>query len=232
MSFRPTPLHIVLLLAGVVIASGCARRSQEVIDLNRVLAIFDQTLKSETEKSVDPAEGPDADKPEQPEITQEILSKFATNLNAAHLISSHIGVELDQSGAIQGFTDTNKSSRRDSYEQILFRIELDAKGNRIIASQQVAGQTYRRDHYYHGGYGRYYYYHHMNRAMRDRQDRYYGSDTSTGTSGRTKPNYDTMTMSPSGYHTQATSRARASSSGYSSSSARGYGGSRSFSGGK
>jgi hypothetical protein len=234
-----------MMLAGMTLFTGCNPGGhQEVIDLNKVLAIFDQTIKSESaepsdpSENLDPAEKLDPSKPEEPEVTKEILTKFADNLNAAKLVKAHIAVELAQSGAIQGFADSNKDGKRGSNEKALFDIEFDPAGNRVIASQKVASRTYRRDHYYSSSYGRYYYYRSMHRSMWGRQNRYYGSGYTRGTSGQTRPNYQSMSMSPTSYHSQAKSQASQSrssskpSSSRSSSSARGYGGSRSFSSGK
>jgi hypothetical protein len=253
----------------------------EVIDLNRVLDIFDATLKSQSAGDADATEatpesggagdsgatdaggadtagavgatdgsatdgsatgvtgtdeaaGPpvDLEAPEQPEVTAAFLKAFAANLNAANLIRSVIGVELGQTGAIVGFADGDGNGMRAMQERELFRIEYDADGNRVIATQQVSGNTYRRDHYYHHGYHSYYYYGALHRSMWGRQRDYYGAPGAM--SGRSRPDYSRMQMSPTNYHSGAVSRATASmrSSRSSSGSARGFGGSRSFSSGK
>lgn len=278
MSIIQHQVRLGVMAIAIVVLVGCGSSSSrvEVIDLNRVLDIFDTTLKAQSGESGqsgdtsgdaenaaaaaggevgagagntegaggvndaagapsgDGASGPavDLEAPEQPEVTAAFLQAFAANLNAAKLIRSVIGVELGQTGAIVGFVDGDRNGMRATQERELFRIEYDVDGNRVIASQQVSGNTYRRDHYYHHGYHSYYYYGALHRSMWGRQRDYYGAPGAL--SGRTRPDYSRMQMSPTNYHSGAVSRATASmrSSRSISSSARGFGGSRSFSSGK
>lgn len=218
---------IVALLA-IPMFLQCNRRSggkAEVIDLDRVLAIFDEVMKSPPPEgeTVDKDTGEPAPPPkeENPEITRTFLDKFAARLNEANLVSSHIGVKLQQTGAIEGFKDRNRDGSRGSRERKLFTIRFDPDGKRIVASQEVVGRTYHRHHYYRNyGYG-YYWGRPMFGSMWSRQGDYYSRP------GRSRPNFSRMRMAPDNYHSSAVQRVRSSRR-----SARSRGGSRSFRGGK
>jgi len=219
------------LAALSLLLSGCGSSNVEVIDLNRVLEIFDKVATSEVPEDFATGQtGLEQDAEARvvavddtdPTRRKAFLDAFAKALNDAKLISTHIGVEMHSDGSIRGFADRNKNGKRDSNEKELFKIEIDPENGRIVATQSVSGQTYRRDHHYsrHHYHNRWGYW--MYGSMWGRQRRYYGSGT-----GRTRPDYSRTTMSSRSYHSSAVSRARSSSS-----SARSWGGSRSFSGGK
>ncbi|QQE11338.1 hypothetical protein JD969_17850 [Planctomycetota bacterium] len=210
---------------------GCGGKV-EVIDLNKVMSIYSQVLKTDapegkklnvqTVGAVKELRKNQVDE----KLTAELMKRFADALNKAKLISKPIGVMMRQDGVIVGYTDSNKNMKKDSRDADLFTIEMDANGNRLIATQQVAGQTYRRDHgYHHRSYGGSYWYYYGMGSMWRRQNDYY--DRSSFASTRTRPNYSGMRMSPTNYHSSAVSRARASTR-----SARSSGGSRGFSRGK
>lgn len=225
--YRPL-LALAIML--VTLATGCRNRSVEVIDLNKVLDIYDKVVKSKEDAEKTESSRLEAASGENEKDTQEFLVKFADQLNQAKLIRSPIGVEILGSGMIQGFHDRNRDRKRTSGDAVIFTIELDTVGNRIIATQKVGTQTYRRDHHYSSSYHRYYYFHRMHGSMWYRQNHYYSSP------GRRRPVYSGLPMSKPTYHSSAVTLARSTSrssfSSGSSSSARGFSSSRSFSSGK
>jgi hypothetical protein len=222
---------ITLFLASML--CGCQSKV-EIIDLNKVLKVFDETVKKRESDDVSKSEKVDLTAKENVEDTKAFLVVFADGLNKAKLGSAHLGVDMLLSGSIEGFKDRNKNRKKDGAEAVLFTIQFDAEGKRVIASQKVGSQVYRRDHHYSHGYHRYYYYHYLYSSMSRRQNSYYGHGSSRGTSGQARPNYNTMPMSTANYHSSAVNKATAtrSRSARASSSARSYGGSRSFSSGK
>lgn len=234
---KPNPVFasLILIAIGISFFSGCqSRTAVEVVDLNKVLDIYDRVVKSKEDPELANSETANSTTEEQPtteenaEDTKAFLKLFADELNKASLIKSTIGVDIQASGIIRGFVDRDKNGSRDlssSKEPLLFTIEFDKQGERVIATQTVAGQQYRRDHRYGSAYGNYYYFHHMRNSMWSRQNSYYSPS-------RPQPNYSGLSMSSPNYHSAAVSKAQAASRASSRSSARGSSGSRSFSSGK
>ncbi|MGK0205546.1 MAG: hypothetical protein ACI9S9_004637 [Planctomycetota bacterium] len=255
-TMMPTTMMIsigrVIAVVCMLVITGCGgSRRIEVIDLDRVLTILDTVMKTPigdgtttvTPEAAKPAEGEivevaridSAD--EREDLTAEFLTQFTSALNAAKMMSRPIGVVLESSGAMLGFTDNNGDRSKGGGDHNLFRIEVDTEKNRIIASDLQRPQ-YRRDHYY----GRSYYGHgyyggggffmgYMLGSMSGRSHRYYGGSIR-------RPNYGGMSMAPSGYQraavTTAKTKAKAASRARSRarSSARSRGGSSSFRSGK
>ena len=166
---------------------------------------------------------PVAEEKDDPAAAKKFCDTFAAKLNEAKLISSPLGVSIDEKGDIHGFTDANRNNIKDATDKQMFTVQIDAEGERLIASDD---QGNRRPHHYrsHGtGF--------LLGMMLGRQSRYY-----SGSRAASKPNFRTQTMSPTNYHSSAVARARArsSSSGFksSSSSSRSRSGSGGFSFGK
>ena len=155
-----------------------------------------------------------------PQAEKAFLEAFAQKLNAASLISSPMGVTMNESGEIVGFKDPNQNAAMDGGEQRLFTIQIDAEGERLIATDE---QGNRRPHHYHG-YG---FHGFLLGTMLGRQNQFY-----SGERAALKPNFRSQTMSPQNYHSTAMARSKSSSFGSSSSSTRSRSGSGSFSFGK
>ncbi|MEO1618878.1 MAG: hypothetical protein AAFV88_23715 [Planctomycetota bacterium] len=226
---------------------GCSANSNvEVIDLNRVLDVLVETLDAQAEaekKDGEPAAaGADSVATVQaggdtatetvaiktqepdPERDQAFVKDFATRLNAAKLITTPIGVKLAENGSLVGFKDANKDLQQGTGEALLFTVEIDAEGGRLIASDTDG--HYRPHGYRGGGFLTGYF---IGRMMGG-QNRYY-----SGSRAAMRPNYRNTTMSPKNYHASAVSKARtraASSRFSSSSSSRSRSGSGSFGFGK
>ena len=218
---------------GMLIVVSCSRSkpAPEVIDLDKVLTIFAKVADAPVEATeasdgaeasdgvgvdgdVEPVEKDDGSK------AGAFRAKFAQELNKAKLVLSPIGVDLRGDGALEGFKDPNKNMKKESGETTYFTIEIDKERKRLIASNTVAGDTYRRDRAYRPRGGMLSGF--ILGSMLFRQNSYYGGS-------RARPTYGNMRMNPRGYHGGAVSRVRAKSS--SGGRAR-SGGSRGFRGGK
>lgn len=211
---------VIAMMFTLAVLPGCKKDTQEVVDLDRVLQVLDRVL----------AQDPDASESNQDQVNdssntldfedptkrQAFLDLLAKELNAEKIITEHIGVMLSVNGEIIGFKDKNKNNVKDSTDIELFKIMIDEDGQRIIATQTIVGQTYRRSHSYSSFYTGYW----MG-SMLSRQRGYYSAP------GRERPNYSAMSMSSTGYKADAANRVKSASR-----SARSSGGSRSFFGGK
>lgn len=158
-------LFFLALCAGVIVGLiGCgggappggdlvkSAAKADKIDLDKVLKILTETLdemdlqmiSKASDKELDqmasqtaPTEKgkPAAVKTMDKEKEQAFLSKFASKLNNARLISEPIGVVMLPDGTIQGFADRNSNGVKDgSAEKELFKVQLDQQRNRILAS--------------------------------------------------------------------------------------------------
>ncbi len=135
------------LLTIVCLITACSSRTPNV-DLDRVLEVTAATLdrfQLELGKTSELSDGSDSN-------TAESMSRFAqqlqTDLNTINpqLHPKPIGINLKEDGSIQGYSDVNNNSMRDSGEKELFLVEVDAEKNRLIASHG----EYVRDHSFSG----------------------------------------------------------------------------------
>ena len=204
---------------------GCSssESSAEVVDLDDVLSRLDDTMSGDVNRDM-PDTGEPQSAPSEPFITpveqeddaktQEFLTQFANKLNEGDLSSKNIGVALNDDGVIEGFADEDGDRQKAPTEQTLFDIEIDAENNRVIASQEVEGDTYHRDRgFFPGGFFTAY----LLGSMLSRQGIMGGG-----------PRYASRPMSPRGYHASAVSTARSKMA---ARTARSRGGSSSFRGG-
>ncbi len=214
---------------------GCtASAPVEVIDLNKVLdvlvTVLDDPAGGAPGKATATGEGDTEGKvvevpvdKQNPALEKEFEKKFAGKLNAAKLMSSPIGIDVNDKGEILGFVDADRNNTKASTEKKLFTIEIDLEGGRLIASDTSGN---RRPHRYRSGMSGF-----LLGTMLGRQSRYF-----SGARSALKPNYKSQSMSPTNYHKSALSsaRSRSSSSGFrsSSSSSRSRSGSGGFSFGK
>ena len=201
----------------VIFSVGCGSDEVvEVIDLNRVLDVMTATLdelKNTPVKDADiNAEGAETKALPKEDIAL-FLSHFEKNLNAAKLLSTPIGTSMSKSGTITGFTDQDKNGVRDGSDKLLFTIEMDGEGERLIATD-VQNQ-YRRDTHYRsgGGMGGFFTGYLIGSMLMGQRSM-----------GIPPSRYSNMKMSSSNYHKAAVSKAKSRSS----SSARSKGGSGSF----
>jgi len=214
-------LTFAMLLPALLLLADCQSEPVQVVDLNRVLDLLIEELEQPAADVEAPAtigeDMPAID--EDAEKTNRFLQGYARRLNEAQLIPSTIGVHMLANGAIEGFIDVNGNGFMDGGdERHLFEVQIDAAGSRLIASDKSGDEHYHRDRgytYRPGGFFMGY----MLGSMMSRQN---GFAASSGV----RPNFGSMQMSPANYHSQAVSRAKATSS------ARSRAGSGGFRGGK
>jgi len=222
---------LLLCFGFVATFCGCKGTQVDVVDLNKVLDLFQASLTEldgkESANAVAGAEGETTEEgvvgievveKEDEAKKNEFLTLFTAKLNAAKLVSKPIGVTLHDSGTINGFADVNKNSAQDAGEKELFKIEIDEERGRVVASD---GGGHYRDHHYRSNR---FFSGYLLGSMLSRNRNYY-----TGARAGAKPNYGTKTMSPKTYHKSAVTKARASAK---ASSARTRSGSKGFSFGK
>jgi len=233
----------------LLVTAGCGGGSDPKVtmaDLDKVLQIFEDTLKEKApagaaQAKADPKQkpAPTGDKSQlqevknDPKTTAEFLTRFARNLNNAKIIEEPIGVQMLTTGAIEGFVDKDKNMKKGGADETkLFEIQIDTQRNRLVASQTVEGSTYHRDRPYHyrpGGFFMGY----MLGNMMGRQSGYY-----SGARSGLKPKFGATRMSPKGYHASAVTKARTAARARTGGSKGGFfrgsrsGGSRGFRGGK
>ena len=213
----------VCFLAGslIILVGGCQPNIEvEVVDLNKVLDIFDQTLQQldGDDKEATSAEQLKDVTEEDKDKESEFLTKFANNLNQAKLIKGPIGVEFASAGTIDGFSDKDGNNIRSTSEKQLFSLDLDPARNRVVATDN--GGHY-RDHQYRPRFG--FFTGYMLGSMMNRSNSYY-----TGARATSKPDYSNKSMSPKNYHASAVSKAKTAAR----ASYRSRSGSRGFSFGK
>ena len=154
--------------------------------------------------------------------TDSFVKLFRTKLNAAKLLSTPIGVKIEESGIINGFADKDSNNVMGAGEKSVFKIEIDEQGNRVVASD---GGGHYRDHSYHRrSHG--FFTGYMFGRMMSRNRGYY-----SGARASARPNYSKTNMSPKTYHASAVSKAKAAAR-TSTSSSRSKAGSRGMSIGK
>lgn len=222
MRFAQYGMAILFMVATV----GCGSSNVEVVDLNKVLDVFAQTLTELDSKHAD--KGGEADVAvvdeanEKAEFQKEFVELYADNLNKAKLVSGSVGVIMAPSGDIEGYKDTNSDKKKSSGEKKLFSIQIDEENSRVVATDD----TYYRDHTYRRRSG--FFSGYLIGSMMGRNRSYY-----RGARAATKPNFKGKSMSPKSYHkgavSKAKSRARAKSR---ASSSRSRSGSRSSGFGK
>lgn len=225
--------HVTLPFCLVLLAlvGGCNSVAVDVVDLNKVLDLFAESLTELDGKeaaNVKAEGGDDANdqavvgievvESEDKSKTDSFVKLFRSKLNAAKLVSKPIGVKIEESGVINGFADSDNNNVMGAGEKSIFKIEIDEAGDRVVATD---GGGHYRDHRYRGrgimtGYflGR----------MLSRNRSYY-----TGSRASARPDYSKTKMSSKSYHASAVSKAKASAR---STSARSRSGSRGLSFGK
>jgi len=203
---------LLVCLLFVSFSMGCGSDEVvEVIDLNRVLDVMTATLDELKSTPVEGAETTTTKTLAKEDIAL-FLRQFEKNLNAAKLLSTPIGAGMSKSGAITGFTDQDKNGIRDGSDKLLFTIEMDGEGERLIATD-IQNQ-YRRDtHYSGGGMGGFFTGYLIGSMLMGQRSM-----------GYPPSRYSNMKMSSPNYHKAVVSKARTS--------ARSSGGSRSFKSGK
>ena len=211
---------VALLCFGLTMMSGCDGTRVEVVDLDKVLDAFAETLAEldGDDESVEAgAVAEVADAEEKQDKQDEFLTLYAKKLNAAKVSSKTVGVEFQDSGTVRGFADANGNNKADAGEKELFTVDVDPEGKRLIASDR----QYYRDRPYRPRFG--FFTGYMFGRMMGRNRSFY-----SGSKASMKPKWGDKKMSSKNYHSKAVSTAKAKAR----TSARSRSGSKGFSFGK
>ena len=121
-------LLTILIIFSLCIMTGCNNNSNHGVDLDRVLRIMSTTLSNVEYKSSQYPEG---------EIMAVFAKQFQTDINNANpkIHPQTIGVLANNDGSISGFNDKNSNNTKDSGERQLFKVEIDATNQRLLASE-------------------------------------------------------------------------------------------------
>lgn len=125
-----------LIFATAWLLVGCSSGTTVQVDLDKVLDVTANTMdRMEQESGM-------ADE-------ENAMARFAKALQIdinsvePRLHPDTIGIELQEDGSIKGYNDANSNIIKDSDEAELFKIEIDAETNRLIASSGEAVRDHR-----------------------------------------------------------------------------------------
>jgi len=134
--------HIVGLISASMMLTACGGSDPvEVVDLDKVLDVVTATFDTLDSASPDGVGETAVDPAQSDEKMQDFLVLCTANLNDAKIVSQPIGLALLSEGAFEGFMDPNQNGTKDSGEKQIFKVEIDAERNRLIASDT----QYQRD---------------------------------------------------------------------------------------
>ena len=206
-----TKSALAAIASSAFLMTSCGDSTEvEVVDLDVVLEKFESAAQAMTPVT-DEAEMAKDDK------ANEFVALYTKQLNDAKLMKEPVGViHSSADGSFIGFSDKNANTTKDAGEVDLFKVEVFAEENKLIASDLVHTE-YRRDRHFSGtgflaGYL-------ISRMM-------FGQRSAGITSSR----FRGMSMSKQGYHKSAVSSKRAAAA--RAKSARSSSGSKSFRSGK
>lgn len=129
-----------VFIAAMVFLSACSK-NVESANLERALDVTSDTL-----DQFEATQGSQA----QGEVDlQAFTAVLATNMNLAmpKVHADPLGMELNTDGSMTAYHDGNNNAVRDSGERDLFKIEVDAERNRLIATDT---NGYARDRSFSG----------------------------------------------------------------------------------
>jgi hypothetical protein len=116
------------VIFSLVIGTGCSNSSSSRVDLDRVLQIMAATLTSVEKQAL----GFSKD-----EIMTVFEQEFHQDINKARpkLHPQTIGVKLQNDASVIGYNDKNSNAIQDGGEKLLFKVEIDQEGGRLLASE-------------------------------------------------------------------------------------------------
>jgi hypothetical protein len=137
----------------------------EIIDLDKVLAALSQTLEEMDLAAIGRASGKElsemaavptshaketmvASKKLDQKGRDQFFAKFSEKLDKVQPLKRSFGVFIDPEGAVKGFDDQNRNKTKDAQEQELFKIIIDQRNKRLIASDFEAKGPHHRDYSY------------------------------------------------------------------------------------
>jgi hypothetical protein len=125
-------LSMVLAFA-VSLLVGCGGSS--AIDLNRVSEIATDAMKTMSNR---------ADINDGEKAIEALREEFELKLNSSRPLvypESYIAVTSEADGSFKGFNDTDNNHTQSAEEEVLFKIEIDAENNRVLASNPSGSET-------------------------------------------------------------------------------------------
>lgn len=138
---KTNKLSIVAMACSfALLISACSPSSENnssLAEMNKALNVASNTMTSFEQKNTPANQGTKAVVNEA--NAMDVFAKdYAKNLNQdpslAHL--GTIGVKPEADGSFSAFGDTNKNQIKDANEKELFKLELDAENNRLVASNE------------------------------------------------------------------------------------------------
>ena len=124
-----TALSLACCLSLLTACGSDNRNTSSLDDLNKALDVASSTM--------DTFEG-NGDKVNKDNAMDVFSSDYASNLNKdqalAHL--APMGVKPEADGSFTSYADTNNNQIKDADEKSLFKLEVDAENNRLIASSE------------------------------------------------------------------------------------------------
>ncbi len=124
-------IYLSAMVFGVILLVGCSGGTQSSIDLDRVLKIGASSLHKLQDNTMVNKEN----------AMQEFSNDFANNLNSTQPFvypAGPLGVKPEVDGSFVGFHDENSNQKMEAGEKAVFKLELDSKNNRLVASDQDA----------------------------------------------------------------------------------------------
>jgi len=131
--------HIVGLITACMMLTACGGGGSAVesVDLDKVLDVVTATL-DELDAGSTYAPSDTLEPAVDSSVADEKMAIFLVlcteKMNDAKLISQPVGLAFLDDGAFEGFVDPNNSGTKDSGENQIFKVEIDAERNRLIAS--------------------------------------------------------------------------------------------------
>ena len=137
---KTNTLTIVAISCGLALLSACSPNSENnssLADLNRALDVASNTMNSFEKNNT--AENNATNTTVNKDNAMDVFAKdYASNLNneqsLAHL--GQVSVKPEADGSFAAFGDVNNNHVQDSDEKGLFKLEVDAENNRLVASNE------------------------------------------------------------------------------------------------
>lgn len=133
-------LKVAGITCSLALLTACGTstdNTSSLAELNRALDVASNTMGSFEQKNSG-AEGS-----VNKDNAMDVFSKdYAENLNKdqplAHL--GHLGVKAEADGSFAAYADKNKNNTQDADEDGVFKLEVDAENDRLVASNENAVQ--------------------------------------------------------------------------------------------
>lgn len=133
-------LKVASITCSLALLAACTPSSDNtssLAELNRALDVASNTMNSFEQKNTG------TDGAVNKDNVMDVFSKdYAENLNKdqplAHL--GPLGVKAEADGSFSAYSDKNKNNTQDAGEKDVFKLEVDAQNDRLLASNEEAVQ--------------------------------------------------------------------------------------------